>query len=59
MEGYKTYSGAFIMLISGVAGMLGMQDIISNEEISTFIAGVGGFIGFVITIYGRYKAKLK
>jgi hypothetical protein len=58
MEGYKTYTGIAITLISSVVGLLGMNDIISNEDITTTISAIGTLVGTVLAIYGRYKAKV-
>lgn len=58
MEGYKTYTGIAITLVSSVVGLLGMNDVISNEEITTIISAIGTLVGTVLAIYGRYKAKV-
>lgn len=58
MEGYKTYTGITITLVSSIVGLLGMNDVISNEEITTVISAIGTLVGTVLAIYGRYQAKV-
>lgn len=57
MQGYKTYTGIAITLISSLVGFLGMQDVISSSEITEIIMGIGNIVGIAMAIYGRYNAE--
>jgi len=55
MNGYKTWVG----LIITVLGMLGLGDLVNNEQLTTLINAILQIVGIVIAVYGNYKAHQK
>lgn len=57
MEGYKTYTGLLVIFISSLIGMLGIADVISNDEVSQIVFGLGNIVGIIFSAYSRYTTK--
>lgn len=50
-----TVAGAIVMLLSFLAESLNIKLPYTNEQIKDAIITIVGVIGFLITIYGRYR----
>lgn len=51
MEGYKTYSGIVIMLLSAI----GVGSLFGDDNVAGIINTIGQLVGFVLAAYGRYS----
>lgn len=54
LEGKKTYIGIIVVII----GWLGFGDLVTEDNVGLIVDNVIQLIGIIVTIYGRYKARV-
>lgn len=53
LEGKKTFIGIIVIVL----GMIGVGDMVTDQEIGVVIDVVAQIVGVIMAIYGRVKAK--
>ncbi len=57
MNGYKTYTGAAVALITAVLTLLGANDLVQGGEVEQIVTSIAGILGAILAIYGRFDKE--